>query len=93
MAEIRVVQPHSYSHAEARDRMQDFEQTMSRYGVTSQWSGNKAKLKGMAVSGSIDVRDADVVVVVRLGMMAKAAGVDADRLRGSITRRLAAAFA
>jgi putative polyhydroxyalkanoate system protein len=92
MAEIRVVQPHSVSRADARARMQDFEQSMSKYGVTSKWSGDSAKLKGMAVNGSIDVSDAEVVVVLKLGMMAKAAGVDPERLQGSISRRLATAF-
>ncbi len=92
MADVRVSQAHAVSTTEAKQRIAEFEQMMSKYGVKADWNGNSAKLKGLGVSGSIDITDKAVDVVVKLGMMAKAAGVDADKLRGSITKRLKAAF-
>ena len=82
----------SLSPAEAQQRMQSFEEMLTKYGVKSKWSGNHADLKGVGVSGSIDVSDKDVTVVVKLGMLAKAAGVDADRLGKSIDKRLSSAL-
>lgn len=93
MADVKVVKAHSLSPAEAQQRMQSFEDTMSKYGVKAKWKGNHADLKGVGVSGSIDVSDKDVTVVVKLGMLAKAAGIDADRLGKSIEKRLDSAFA
>lgn len=93
MADVKVVKAHSLSPAEAQQRMQAFEETMSKYGVKAKWKGNHADLKGLGVSGSIDVGDSDVTVVVKLGMLAKAAGIDAGRLEKSISKRLDAAFA
>lgn len=92
MAEVKVTESHDLGAAEARRRIADFEQMMSKYGVKANWSGNKAELKGMAAKGSIVVTDTDASVVVKLGMMAKAAGVDAAKLEGSIRKRLKAAF-
>ena len=92
MSEVRVVQAHSESPAVAKTKIAEFEDMMRKYGVKAAWSGNKAKLKGPGVSGSIDVTDSDVTVLVKLGMMAKAVGVDPNRLRGSIEKRLKAAF-
>ena len=92
MADVKVEQAHSVSRSEARQRIQSFEDMMGKYGVKAKWKGDSAKLKGIGVSGSIDVTDDKVSVVVKLGMMAKAAGIDPKRLEGSISRRLEAAF-
>jgi putative polyhydroxyalkanoate system protein len=92
MADVKVTQPHSVGAAEAKTRIGGFEEMMSKYGVKADWAGNAAKLKGMGVSGSIDVTDSLVTVVVKLGMMAKAAGVKPDKLKASIEKRLKAAF-
>ncbi len=92
MAEIKITEAHALGAAEARKRIADFEEMMSKYGVKAKWSGNSAKLKGMAASGSIDITDTAATVVVKLGMMAKAAGVDPVKLEGSIRKRLKAAF-
>jgi putative polyhydroxyalkanoate system protein len=92
VATVVVKQPHSVSTDEAKEKLGSFQEMMGKYGVKAVWSGHKAKLKGIGVSGGIDV-GADVVeVTVKLGMMAKAAGVDAKRLEGSIAKRLKAAF-
>jgi putative polyhydroxyalkanoate system protein len=93
MSEIRVSQPHTRSVDEARAKMRGFEDMVSKYGVTSAWTGDRAALKGTGVSGSIVVSPASVDVVVKLGMVARAFGVDPVRLEASIRRRLEAAFA
>ena len=92
MSEIKVSQPHNVSPDEARRKVQEFEQMVQKYGVTSSWSGNQATLKGTGVSGSISIAPRSVDVVVKLGMMAKAFGVDAAKLETSIRNRLKAAF-
>ena len=92
MADVVVTQPHNVSADEARRRIGAFEEMMGKYGVKANWSGSKAKLKGLGVSGGIDIAATAVTVTVKLGMMAKAAGVNPDKLRASITKRLKAAF-
>lgn len=92
MAKVNVKQPHSLSLDEVRAKMGEFEEMMGKYGVKANWSGNKASLKGVGVTGDIAVSDSDVSVALKLGMMAKAAGVDPKRLEASIAKRLKAAF-
>ncbi len=92
MADVRVSHPHTHGAAEARTRIQPFEDMMAKYGVKAVWKGNSAKLKGTGVSGTIDIKDGSVDVLVKLGMMAKAVGVKADKLEASIKKRLAAAL-
>jgi putative polyhydroxyalkanoate system protein len=72
--------------------MQSFESMVARYGVKADWSGNKANLKGTGVSGDIAVSDTAVTVTLKLGMLARMAGVDPERLQQSIEKRLSAAF-
>ncbi|HEY8376731.1 MAG TPA: polyhydroxyalkanoic acid system family protein [Nannocystis sp.] len=92
MSEIRVSQPHNVDVDAAKAKVREFEEMVAKYGVTSTWSGNKATLKGTGVSGSIEVQPSSVDVVVKLGMMAKAFGVDPVRLEASIRKRLKSAF-
>ncbi|MEZ4454337.1 MAG: polyhydroxyalkanoic acid system family protein [Nannocystaceae bacterium] len=92
MSEIRVSQPHNVTAEEARKKVQEFESMVQKYGVSSSWSGNEATLKGTGVSGSIKIAPRSVDVVVKLGMMAKAFGVDPAKLKSSIEKRLKAAF-
>lgn len=92
MAEVRVVEAHNTTPEDAIKKIGDFEEMMRKYGVKSAWKGQHADLKGTGVSGSIDVTGTAVTVVVKLGMMAKAMGVDPGKLEGSIRKRLKAAF-
>lgn len=77
----------------AMGKLASFEELLNKYRVKLEWSGTKAKIKGVGVGGHVAVGDTAVDVEVELGFLAKAAGVDADRLKGSIARRLAEAFA
>ena len=92
MADVRVTQAHTLSPDEAITRIGSFEEMMAKYGVKAKWKGHSAQLKGTGVSGSIDVTGSNVTVLVKLGMMARAVGVDPVRLEGSIRKRLTAAF-
>lgn len=92
MADVQVTQTHELPEADALERMKKFEEMLTKYGVKARWKGNQADLKGLGVSGRIEVSAADVQVVLKLGMMAKAAGVDVERLKGSVQKRLSAAF-
>lgn len=92
MADVQVKQPHNLSIDDAKKRMSDFEDMMRKYGVSAKWAGGHAELKGTGVKGAIDVTGSDVSVELKLGMLAKAAGIDATRLQNSIARRLKEAF-
>jgi putative polyhydroxyalkanoate system protein len=93
MSKVSVRQPHRLGRQEARDRLAGFSEMLGKYGVKLAWTGDKASVKGLGVSGDVTISDDAVQVDLSLGLMARAAGVDAERLQGSITRRLAEAFA
>ena len=92
MADVSVTQAHNVSVDEAKTKIAEFEEMMAKYMVKANWKDSHADLKGPGVKGSIDVSDSDVKVAIKLGMLAKAAGIDAKRLEGSIQKRLKAAF-
>jgi len=93
MPTVRVHQPHNLGRDAAMPRLQSFEQMLQKYRVKLEWKGHRADIKGVGVGGEVLVSDADVTVTIELGLIARAAGVDADRLRASIARRLAEALA
>lgn len=92
MANVQVTQAHAVTPEEARERLGDFGALLAKYRVALQWAGNRAAIKGTGVSGDVTIEPSRVVVSVKLGMLARAAGVDPKRLESSITRRLKAAF-
>ena len=65
---------------------------LKKFGVRLAWSGPAARIKGTGVSGSIQTSDSEVEVNLKLGLVARAAGVDAKRLEASLARRLAEAL-
>ena len=92
MSDVRVTESHSLSTDEAIGRIKSFEEMLTKYGVKTVWKGNQAELKGTGVSGNINVSDSAVDVVVKLGFLAKAAGVKPEKLESSIRRRLGEAL-
>lgn len=92
MAEVKITESHALNLDDARKRIDAFQDTLTKYGVKAKWKGHEASLKGVGVSGSISIAASDVTVVVKLGMLAKAAGIDPERLSGSIRKRLHAAL-
>ena len=92
MSSVHVEQPHSMSADEAKKALESFATEIAKYGMKLDWSGNNAKLKGTGASGEVAVHADKVTVTVKLGMIARAAGVKADKLEASIARRLANAL-
>ena len=92
MADVVVEQKHAVGVDEARQRVNSFEEMLQKYGVKTEWKGPNATFKGTGVAGGIEVTASLVRVTVKLGLLAKAAGVDGTKLKGSIEKRLKAAF-
>ncbi len=92
MSKVHVNQPHSLSRSDAKSRLQGFSDMMGKYGASLAWSGDNATIKGIGVSGSVAVTDSAIDMNLKLGMMARVAGVDPVRLKASIAKRLKAAF-
>jgi len=93
MSTIVVEKAHQLSPEAAKQAIDRFgEDLQSKYGMKLSWSGNVATLKGTGASGDVKVEPERVVVTVKLGMLAKAAGIKADRVEASIDKRLTAAL-
>ena len=92
MSKISIQESHNLSQDAAKDKVSVFEDMVSKYGVKVVWSGYKAEIKGMGIGGDIVVTSSDVTVNIKLGMMAKAAGVKAEKLEPSIRKRLIGAL-
>jgi putative polyhydroxyalkanoate system protein len=92
MSTIHVVQTHSLPFAEVKQRLARFEENLAKVGARLEWNGQRAVIKAMGVSGEVVYSPSDVRVNIKLGLMAKAAGVDPARLEGTIQRRLAEAL-
>ena len=88
MSTIRVCEQHRLEQDAAKSKVSVFEDMVSKFGVKVIWSDYKAEVKGMGIGGNIVVTEQDVTVTLKLGMMAKAAGVKADKLESSIRKRL-----
>ena len=93
MASVKVQQAHTVGAAAAKAKLASFESDLAKYKARLDWSGNSAQVKGIGVSGQVQVTDSSVSVNLELGMLARAAGIDAGRLQNSIAKRLAGAFA
>jgi len=92
MSTIRVSHPHGSSRSDARAKLLSFEEMMGKFGVALEWTGDTAQIKGLGVSGQVSVDDEQVEITLKLGMMAKAAGVDPARLQRTIARRMVETF-
>ncbi len=92
MSTITVTEPHNLTVDEAVSRLSVFEEMVSKFGVSLKWNGAIADIKGMGVGGKIQVTESDATIVLKLGMLARAAGVDAERLKSSVSRRVRTAF-
>lgn len=85
---VKVIEKHNLGAAEAKNRVIAFESFLAEKGVKALWKGERAEIKGpVGVGGSIEVRDTDVEVNVKIPMLARAV-VKADKLEASIRRRL-----
>lgn len=92
MSTIRVEENHGLSVDDAKRALESFGEDIAKWGMKLHWNGTNADIKGTGASGDVKVSASSVVVTVKLGLIAKAAGVKADRLEKSITRRLKTAL-
>lgn len=92
MSTVVVKERHTLPVDQVKGRLGAFESDIAKYGLKLVWSGNNAELKGTGASGDVKVTASDVTVTVKLGMMAKVAGVKPELLEKSIEKRLKAAL-
>ena len=92
MSTIKITQAHRLTGEDAKSKLGAFESDIAKYGMRLDWKGNRADLKGTGASGAVDVTSSAVSVEVKLGMMAKMAGVKPDLLEKSIQKRLKSAL-
>lgn len=88
MAKISVTKSHQLGVEAAKQALKSFEGDLAKYGLKPKWSGDNAELKGLGASGAIRVLADSVTVEVKLGMLAASAGVKADKVEASISKRL-----
>ena len=91
MSKVQVRETHNKSVEEVKAGITEFETMLSKYMVKMDWKGDRAILSG-PVSGSLAITNQDITVEIKLGMMAKMAGIDAQKLEGSIRKRLRSAL-
>jgi putative polyhydroxyalkanoate system protein len=89
---VIVKETHALGADAAKKSLSTFESDISKYGMKLVWNGTNAEIKGTGASGDVRITDNSVTVTVKLGMMAKVAGVNAEKLEGSIRKRLKAAL-
>lgn len=92
MSTIHVRKEHALGIDGARAALERFAGDMAKRGARLEWSGPKAEVKGPGVSGSVEISPSAVDVRIRLGLLARAAGVKADKLEASIAKRLTEAL-
>jgi putative polyhydroxyalkanoate system protein len=93
MSTIKVEKTHQLPIDQAKVAIERFGEDMkAKYGMNLAWSGDVAKLDGKGASGDIKVASDRVTVTVKLGMLAKMAGIKPDKVEASIDKRLAAAL-
>lgn len=92
MSHVHVRQTHALNRTDAKLKLGEFEELLKKYNVSLAWHGFDANISGTGVSGTVKVADDAVDVNVKLGMLARLAGVDEERLRVSIAKRLRAAY-
>jgi putative polyhydroxyalkanoate system protein len=89
---ITVTQGHALGVEPAKKALAQFEADVAKFGLKLIWNGTSGELKGTGASGDVRVTDSNVTVTVKLGMVAKIAGVDPERLKASIEKRLKSAL-
>lgn len=92
MSTVSVRQAHQLGAVKAKGALESFAADMQKRGARLEWTGSKAAVKGPGVSGTVDVTEDVVTVDLKLGLLARAAGIDAQKLQGSIARRLESAL-
>jgi len=91
MSEIKIDRQHKLGLAEAKKRVLNLEQKLkANYGVSLEWNGNVANVKGSGVSGTLAVEETKVAVNVKLGLLLRPlAGKIREQLESQVNKALA----
>lgn len=72
MADIELDREHALGSEGATDRLKGIEDKLKeRYGVTLDWRGSLADVRGKGVSGTITVEETRVALELKLSLMLK----------------------
>lgn len=93
MSTVHVDVPHAHPLSEVQTRLAGFSEDLGRFGARLVWKGARAEVHGIGVSGEVTCDPGRVRVALKLGLAARAAGVDPVRLEATLRRRLEAALA
>lgn len=93
MSAVVVRKPHQLPAAEARRRIGLVEKKLGEFGIRLVWTGDRATIQAPGVSGDATLGADFVEISLKLGLVARLAGVDAARLERAIARRLEQALA
>ncbi|MBX2811680.1 MAG: polyhydroxyalkanoic acid system family protein [Myxococcales bacterium] len=88
MSKVHVRKAHSLGVEGARVALESFVGELAKRGARLEWAGPTAQVKGPGVSGTVEISPSAVEVSIQLGLLARAAGVKADKLEASISKRL-----
>ena len=71
MSKIKLERDHGMGSAdEAKALVAPVEEKLKeRYGVTLDWNGNNAKIKGVGISGQFNLNDTKILVEIKLGLL------------------------
>ena len=91
MSEIKIERNHKLGVAEARKRVDNLAPKLKQhYGVSLEWKGNVAEVKGTGVSGTLAVEDAKIAVNIKLGFLLRPlAGKIKEGLEHQVNKALA----
>lgn len=92
MSTVTVTHSHTLGVEAAKRALAAFEAEVAKYRMKLVWDGASAELRGTGASGEVRVTPTSVTIVVKLGLLAKAAGVKPELLEKSIEKRLKAAL-
>lgn len=91
MSEIKIDRNHALGTSEAKTRVNNLEPKLKeKYGVSLDWNGNTANVKGTGVSGTLSVDEAKVSVNLKLGLLLRPmAGKIREGLEAQVDKALA----
>ena len=73
MARFTITRPHSMSIEAVRASAEALaEELAADYGLRARWDGDRVSLRGSGVEGSMDIGESELVLKVKLGLLASA---------------------
>jgi putative polyhydroxyalkanoate system protein len=70
MGNIVVQRSHQLGQEELKKRVQQVEQKLKeKYQVAMEWQGDRAKVKGMGVNGTLELGSQEVSLTLEVGLM------------------------